>query len=84
MEKEPGQLVAIQAIAICGVLGVGMLVKKKLSKHGTGGRNEMDSMFPNMDERIGCSNIRHFPDRKNGLPMVLGGAGACGLVVDVG
>lgn len=42
----------------------------------------MDSMFPNMDECGGGSNIRHFPDRKNGVPVVLGGAGACGLVVD--
>lgn len=44
----------------------------------------MDSMFPNMDERIGCSHVRHFPNRKNGLPMVLGGAGIYGLVADVG
>lgn len=46
--------------------------------------NEMDSMFPNMDECGGCSHVRHFPNRKNGLFMVLGGAGVCGLVVDVG
>lgn len=65
-------------------LQAGMSIKKKPSKHGTGGRNEMDSMFPNMDERIGCSHIRHFPDRKNGLFMVLGGAGVYGLVADVG
>lgn len=44
----------------------------------------MDSMFFNMDERGGCGRVRHFPDWKNGLSVVLGGASGCGLVVDVG